>query len=162
MQMKKERLRLLLACGLLMSPIANTITAQSRMVVTTNGGSTFEFFVYDNPKMTYYGNVLSIANDLGASMTVEAADVKTFKFYPSYDTETGISHTATGTRGRLASMMSGLEPGTAVEVHTLGALKVQTVTVGTEGTAEIDFGSLPEGIYVVKTGKGTFKVANKK
>lgn len=160
--MKKERLRLLLACGLLMSPIAITCKAESRMVVTTNGGSTFEFFVYDNPKMTYHDNVLSIANDLGASMTVEAAEVKTFKFYPSYDTETGIGHIATGTRGRQASMMSGLEPGSAVDVHTLGAQKVLTVTVGSEGTAVIDFGSLPDGVYVVKTGKGTFKVANKK
>ena len=80
---KKKMIRLLLACGLLMSPVIAQADNEPKMVVTTVEGSSYEFFIADNPTIQYKENLLVCQNDKGLSVSVEAANVKSFKFFPS-------------------------------------------------------------------------------
>lgn len=87
---KKKMIRLLLACGLLMSPVIAQADNEPKMVVTTVEGSSYEFFIADNPTIHYKENLLVCQNDKGLSVSVEAANVKSFKFFPS-ESDTGIN-----------------------------------------------------------------------
>ena len=148
---KKELLKLLLASGLMMSPLLSFATAEPKVVVETTTGSLYEFFIADNPRITYQDNLLVI-QDL--SVSVNAADVKTFKFYSSSDT--AIDGVEIG--GKFGSKMSGLKAGSSVSVFTADGKTIQKTTVGEDGNAEIDFSKMPKGVYVVKTEKGSIKI----
>ena len=151
---KKELLKLLLACGLMMSPLLGFANAEPKVVVETNAGSSYEFYISDNPRITYQDNLLVIKNEKDLSVSVDAADVKTFKFYSSDDT--AIDGVEIG--GNFGSRMSGLKAGSSVNVITIDGKTVQSTTVGKDGNAEIDFTQMPKGVYVVKTEKGSFKI----
>lgn len=151
---KKDLLRLLLACGLMMSPLLGHAYAEPKVVVSTTAGASYEFYISDNPQITYQDNLLVIKNDKALSVSIEAADVSEFKFYSS--DATAIEGVEAG-RG-IGSMMSGLTSGTKVNVIALDGKTVQSISVGNDGKAELDFNSLPKGVYVVKTPKGSFKI----
>ena len=151
---KKELLKLLLACGLMMSPLLGFANAEPKVVVETNAGSSYEFYISDNPRITYQDNLLVIKNEKDLSVSVEAADVKVFKFYSSDNT--AIDGVEIG--GNFGSRMSGLKAGSSVNVFTPDGKSVQRTTVGKDGNAEIDFTQMPKGVYVVKTEKGSFKI----
>lgn len=151
---KKEMLRLLLACGLMISPLLGHAYADPKFVVQTTTGASYEFYITDNPQIRYQNNSLVLTNDKGLSVTVEAADVKGFKFFPS--DETGIG--SIKDNASFGSMMSGLRVGSKVEVVSLSAKILQSSTVGNDGAAKIDFTPLPKGVYIIKTEKGSFKI----
>ena len=151
---KKELLKLLLASGLMMSPLLSFATAEPKVVVETTTGSLYEFYIADNPRITYQDNLLVIQNEKDLSVSVNAADVKTFKFYSSSDT--AIDGVEIG--GKFGSKMSGLKAGSSVSVFTADGKTIQKTTVGEDGNAEIDFSKMPKGVYVVKTEKGSIKI----
>ena len=141
---KKKMIRLLLACGLLMSPVIAQADNEPKMVVTTVEGSSYEFFIADNPTIQYKENLLVCQNDKGLSVSVEAANVKSFKFFPS-ESDTGIK-------------LSRLTAGSKVLVVSLDGKVVKSLKTNDSGTIDIDFTQLPHGIFVVKTEKGAFKI----
>lgn len=63
---KKKMLRVLLACGLLVSPAIAQAYNDPKMVVTTVAGTSYEFFIADNPTIQYKDNLLVCQNDKGA------------------------------------------------------------------------------------------------
>lgn len=93
-------------------------------------------------------------SDKDGSVSLEAADVKEFRFCSSDETGVG----AVKSDGRFGSMMSGLKAGSRVAVLSLDANTVQTVYAGSDGKVEINFGQLPDGVYIIKTEKGSFKI----
>lgn len=151
---KKRMLRLLFACGFMMSPLIAHAYAEPKVVVSTFAGSSFEFYISAKPRITYQDNLLVIVSDKDGSVSLEAADVKEFRFCSS--DETGVA--AVKSDGRFGSMMSGLKAGSRVAVLSLDANTVQTVYAGSDGKAEINFGQLPDGVYIIKTEKGSFKI----
>lgn len=151
---KKELLKLLLACGLMIAPLSGYAYADPKIVINTAAGSTFEFYIADNPRITYHDNLLVIENDKGVSVSVEASDVQGCNFFGSDDTAIN----AVETEGKFGSMMSGLKVGSRVNVFALDGKTIQTMPVGNDGKAEIDFNQLPKGVYVIKTEKGSFKI----
>lgn len=152
---KKKMIRLLLACGLLMSPVIAQADNEPKMVVTTIEGSSYEFFIADNPTIQYKENVLVCQNDKGLSISVEAANVKSFKFFSS-DDDTGINQVSFSSS--FGSKLSGLTTGSNVLVVSLDGKIVKNLKVKDFGTTDIDFTQLPHGIFVVKTEKGSFKI----
>ena len=145
---KKKMIRLLLACGLLMSPVIAQADNEPKMVVTTVEGSSYEFFIADNPTIQYKKNLLVCQNNKGLSVSVEAANVKSFKFFPS-ESDTGINQVSFSSS--FGSKLSGLTAGSKV-------LVVKSLKANDSGTIDIDFTQLPHGIFVVKTEKGAFKI----
>lgn len=152
---KKKMLRVLLACGLLVSPAIAQAYNDPKMVVTTVAGTSYEFFIADNPTIQYKDNLLVCQNDKGLSISVEAADVKSFKFYSS-DEATGVGHVSLS--GDFGSKLSGLKPGAKVLVTSLDGKMVKSLNANESGIVDIDFNQLPQGILVVKTEKGSFKI----
>lgn len=151
---KKELLKLLLACGLMMAPLLCHAYTEPKVVINTSAGSSFEFYIADNPRITYQNNWLMIENDKGVTVSVEAADVAGFNFLPSDDTAIDDVRA----EGRFGSMMSGLNAGSTVSVFALDGKTIQTMSAGSDGKAEIDFNQLPKGVYIIKTDKGSFKI----
>ena len=145
---KKKMIRLLLACGLLMSPVIAQANNEPKMVVTTVEGSSYEFFIADNPTIQYKENLLVCQNDKGLSVSVEAANVKSFKFFPS-ESDTGINQVSFSSS--FGSKLSGLTAGSKVLVVSLDGKVVKSLKANDSGTIDIDFTQLPHGIFVVKT-----------
>lgn len=152
---KKKMIRLLLACGLLMSPVIAQADNEPKMVVTTVEGTSYEFFIADNPTIQYKENLLVCQNDKGLSVSVEAANVKSFKFFPS-ESDTGINQVSFSSS--FGSKLSGLTAGSKVLVVSLDGKVVKSLKANDSGTIDIDFTQLPHGIFVVKTEKGSFKI----
>lgn len=146
---------MLLACGLLVSPVVAHAYNDPKMVVTTNAGESYEFFISDNPSIKYQDNLLVCKNDKGLSVSVEAANVKTFKFYSS-DDDTGIGQVELPSV--FGSKLSGLQAGSRVDIVTLDAKVVKSLKANTDGTVDINFGELPNGVLIIKTQKGSFKI----
>lgn len=146
--------KLLLACGMMMSPLLGFAFSEPKVVVETTAGSAYEFYIADNPRISYQDNLLVIQNDKGLTVSVEAAEVKSFRFYSSDVTAIkGIEM-----NGQFGSKLTGLKAGSDVKVYAIDGKSIQSTTVGNEGNAEIDFSQLPTGIYVIKTEKGSFKI----
>lgn len=152
---KKRMIRLLLACGLLMSPILGYAANEPKLVINTAAGATYEFFIADNPKMTFQDNVLVCQNDKGLKISVEATEVRTFNFTPSSE-ETGIDQVSISSK--FGSILSGLKAGSKVTVATLDGKVVKSLNVSETGSVELDFNQMPHGILVIKTEKGTLKI----
>lgn len=152
---KKRMIRLLLACGLLMSPILGYAASEPKLVINTTAGATYEFFIADNPKMTYQNNVLVCQNDKGLKISVEATEVRAFNFTPS-NAETGIDQVTIS--GKFGSLLSGLKAGSKVVIASLDGKIVKTLNASEAGTVELDFNQLPHGILVIKTEKGSLKI----
>ena len=146
---------MLLACGLLVSPVVAHAYSDPKMVVTTNAGESYEFFISDNPSIKYQDNLLVCMNAKGLSVSVEAANVKTFKFYSSDDI-TGIGQVELP--NVFGSKLSGLEAGSRVDIVTLDAKVVKNLKANTDGTVDINLGELPNGVFIIKTQKGSFKI----
>lgn len=147
-------LKLLLACGMMMSPLLGFAFSEPKVVVETTAGSAYEFYIADNPRISYQDNLLVIQNDKGLTVSVEAAEVKSFRFYSSdVSAIKGIER-----NGQFGSKLTGLKSGSNVKVFDIDGKSIQSTTVGNEGNAEIDFSQLPTGIFVVKTEKGSFKI----
>ena len=94
-------------------------------------------------------------NDKGLSVSVEAANVKTFKFYSS-DDDTGIGQVELPSV--FGSKLSGLQAGSRVDIVTLDAKVVKSLKANTDGTVDINFSELPNGVLIIKTQKGSFKI----
>lgn len=146
---------MLLACGLLVSPVVAHAYSDPKMVVTTKAGESYEFFISDNPSIKYQYNLLVCKNDKGLSVSVEAANVKTFKFYSS-DDDTGIGQVELPSV--FGSKLSGLQAGSRVDIVTLDAKVVKSLKANTDGTVDINLSELPNGVLIIKTQKGSFKI----
>ena len=157
--MKKNRIfRLLLLCGLLLFPASGFALGEPAIVVKTAQGATMEFFLADNPVITFQDNVLTVKDNKGSLLSVDASEVGDMTF--STSETTGIEEVAMPDT-QFGARLSGLLQGTTVEVYSTNGALQHSVNVGTQGTACIDFATLPSGVYVVKTSKGSFKITNK-
>ena len=156
-QKRKVLQKLFLACGLMMAPLMAYGNSEPKLVVCTNSGGVYEFFLADNPTITYQDNLLVVANEKGLAVSVNAEEVANFDFVPS-STDDPTSVDAANLSGRFHSLFSGMPDGSRVEVLTLDGKIIENITVGADGKAQTDFTSLPKGIYVVKTAKGSFKI----
>lgn len=143
-------LRLLLACGLMISPLLGRANSVSRFVLSVTSGAKYEFFISNAPEILYQDNQLNISDNKNLTVAVNAADVSGFEFFPS---EAGVEFVE-----MKGSLLSGLSAGSVVQIVSIDAKSIQTVTVGDDGKAEIDFTRLPFGVYVVTTEKGSFKI----
>lgn len=129
---------------------------EPKIIVNTTQGATYEFFLADNPTLSYQDNLLVCQNEKGLSISVEAANVKSFDFIPSEEQETGIGQITI--RNDFSSKLSGLRAGSKVEIFSLDAQLIKSLKVLEDGTLHIDFSQLPHGVFIVKTEKSSLKI----
>lgn len=151
--MKKNRfIRLLIAVGLMALPLMANAD-NTRFIITTKDGTVAEFYLDDDPLITYQNNLL-VAVSRKHEISVNAADVASFVF-SSESVNVGIEGLQS------TSTLNGLVPGTAVQVFAIDGKLITNTTVSEEGKVDINFNNLPEGIFVIKTAKTSFKIMNK-
>lgn len=149
--MKKFLLSRILLVGALMLLGYSAVRAeQACMVITTNSGITAKFLVADEPVITYQDNLLVIKAG-SDELSTEAADVKSFEFFPG-DTS-GVDSVAID-----GSTLSGLLPGTPVEVYTFDGQHVASFKADDSKSVSIDLGSLAPGFYILRTPSASFKI----
>lgn len=155
--MKNKIIKLLFSVGLLLFPhVADA--GEARIVISTKGGVVAEFYLADDPVITYQDNLLVVKSSK-SEVSVAAEDVAAFDFEPSSG-DTGIDDVFSG-NGAGGSRLSGLQPGSKVQVYNVEGRLVKTITVSADGKAELDMDALPGGVYIVKTQKTSFKITNK-
>lgn len=150
--MKKNRfIRLLMAVGLMVLPLMANAD-DTRFIITTKDGTVAEFYLDDDPLITYQDNLL-VAVSSKQEISVSAEEVVSFVFSSE---PSGIKNLQ-GT-----SSFNGLVPGTAVQVFTIDGKLITNTKVSEDGKVDINFNNLPEGIFVIRTAKTSFKIMNKK
>lgn len=120
------------------------------MVITTKSGTVAEFLIADTPEITYQNNLLKVVGG-GSEISVEAQDVSSFDFIGSDSSDVdGISVDGPN--------LSGLLPGTLVEVYTFEGQKVASFNADESGSVFVGMGDLAPGFYIVRTPGATFKI----
>ena len=148
--MKKNLLfRILLVGVMLLLGYSAVRAEQACMIITTNSGITAQFLIADFPVITYQDNLLVVkgGND---EISVEAADVYSFEF-----TTGGSSVDQVTVDG---SVLSGLQPGTPVEVYTFDGQHVASFKADDSSSVNLDLQSLAPGFYIISTPSSSFKI----
>lgn len=119
------------------------------------------FFFDQKPEMTFSGANVEI-NSTAETVMYPMNDVMQIYFD---QTVTGIGKTALGEMsfrfadGQLS--IEGLSPATAITVYSAGGAVCLQGKADANGRAELSTGTLSRGVYVVKTGKVTYKIVKK-
>ena len=160
---KRTIIKMLMACGFLLSPMATMTTRaadnNTAAGITINvSGTIYEFYLSDNPVITFHDNVLVVKSDKADAISVDAKDVGAFTFSPSIPTD--INQVPQNPSLAFGSKVKGLSPGSRVVVVTIDGKVVLSQVADENGDAMVDFNSLPAGVLVLKTEKGAIKIMN--
>lgn len=153
----KKAIKILLTAGLICCPLMAD-AEEARIIISTKDGTVAEFYLVDDPVITYQDNLLVVRSNK-REISVEAEQLQSFDFKPSETTGIDATMTDYNTEG---SSLSGLPAGSKVQIFNTGGRLIRTSTVSADGKAIVDIDSLPEGVYIIKTSKSSFKVTNKK
>ena len=123
--------------------------------------SSVSFALADEPKMTYEEDVLSFYT-IGEIFQIPVADIQEWSFS---DVSTKIVETEVSkpiiTPGK--AYLKNLKPNSCAEIYNAKGERMLTETVNSDGEAILEFGTLPHGVYVIKTVAYTIKmIINKK
>ena len=154
---KRTIIKILMACGFLLSPLTSWAEQQAKITINISG-TLYEFYLEDKPVITFQNNVLEIKSDKNTGVTVDAKDIGDFNFVHS--STTGIENIEMNPNATFGSKISGLTPGSKVIVATADGKVIMSQNVSENGKAEVDFTHLPAGILVLKTEKGAIKIKN--
>lgn len=122
---------------------------EARLIITTKGGTVAEFLIADSPVITYQDNLLQVKGG-DMEISVEADEVGSFDFVPS---ESGVDEIYVG-----GSQLSGLKPGTPVEVYTFDGKLAGTFKADDSQSVKINISELAPGYYIVRTPETSFKI----
>ena len=137
------------------------------LVVELIDGEASSFALEDAPHLTFAnGEVVVKSNESSVSFSLDG--VKNYHFVTKTvslgieritTTPSANEPTQAFTNGK--ATFSGLKAGATIAVYTIDGRAVKTVKAAEDGSAEIDLGSLPTGIYIVRTPAKSFKVYQK-
>ncbi len=148
--MKKNLLkRFFAAVGILLLGVAAVWANEARLIITTKGGTVAEFLIADSPVITYQDNLLEVKGG-NMEISVEADEVGSFDFIPS---ESGVDEIYVGD-----SQLSGLKPGTPVEVYTFDGKLTSRFKADDSQTVKLNLSDLEPGFYIIRTPETSFKI----
>lgn len=148
--MKKNLLkRSIAAVAMLLIGVSAVRAEEARLIITTKGGTVAEFLIADSPVITYQDNLLQVKGG-DMEISVEADEVGSFDFVPS---ESGVDEIYVG-----GSQLSGLKPGTPVEVYTFDGKLAGTFKADDSQSVKINISELAPGYYIVRTPETSFKI----
>lgn len=128
------------------------------MVVKTNGGETVNFYFDQKPEMTFSGENVEIT---AASNKVLYAMSEVAQIY--FDEGTGIEDTETVSDIRFyfagdLLRAEGLEPESLIGIYSVGGVLMVNAQADENGAASISTEAFPQGIYIVRTNKISYKI----
>lgn len=147
------RNRALAVIAMLLLAISAVRAEQARLVISTKSGETAVFPIADTPTITFQDNLLQVVGG-GQEISVEADDVAGFDFFPSEGSGVD-SITVDG------SQLSGLQPGTPVDVYTFDGQHVASFKADNSGSVLVNMGDLAPGYYIIRTPNTSFKIKQK-
>ncbi len=149
--MKKNSLiRAFSVVAMLLLGVSAVLAEQARMVIITKTGIEAQFPLDESPVITYQDNVL-VVETMRMEISVPAEDVKSFDFIPSNGT--GVDEIKVE-----GSTLSGLLPGTPVDVYTIEGQHVASFKADESTTVTLQLSDLAPGYYIVRTPNNSFKI----
>lgn len=157
----KKILTILLLGTLLATPVGmRAADKKNALIVLTKDMVQHQFLLTDKPTVTFEGKNLKVKASK-TSATFALTDVIRFT-YKKVD-PTGIDEPVTDPTelsfedGVL--VISNIKAGTVVSVYTLDGKPIQQMKPARTGTYRLNLSLLPSGVYVVKAGTITYKIA---
>lgn len=125
------------------------LAEEAKLVITTVTGWVATFPLADDPIITFQDNVLEVKGN-NLALTVDADQVGSFDFIPS---GAGVGEINVGD-----SQLSGLKPGTPVEVYTFDGKLAGTFKADDTQTVKLNLSDLAPGFYIIRTPETSFKI----
>ncbi len=163
METKRKKLITLLVLLFMLIPVstkaANPVIT---LVVLTKDKAEHYFALTDKPKVTFSGKKLKVTcSKASASATFTLADVVRFT-YKKLD-PTGIDELVEDPASLNFEdgvlVISNLKANASVGVYTLDGKPVKQLHAARTGTFRLSLSELPSGVYIVKAGTITYKIA---
>ncbi len=149
--MKKNLLIQALALlGAIWLGCSSAMADEAKLVITTITGWRATFPLADDPVITFQDNVLEVSGK-NLVLTVDADQVWTFDFIPS--SGAGVDEINVGD-----SQLSGLKPGTPVEVYTFDGKLAGAFKADDSQTVNVKLSELAPGFYIIRTPETSFKI----
>lgn len=159
---KKRNIALLVFLLMLVPSSMRAADPVMTLIVLTKDKAEHHFALSNKPKVTFEGKSLKVTcSKASASATFNLADVIRFT-YKKVD-PTGIDEliedptTLNFDDGVL--VISNLKANATVGVYTLDGKPVKQLKAAHTGTFRLNLSELPSGVYVVKAGTITYKIA---
>lgn len=158
--MKKILIILLLATFLATPVGIRAADKKNALIVLTKDKALHQFLLSDKPTVTFEGNNLKVKVSKNTA-TFALTDVIRFN-YKKVD-PTGIDEpvaepTELGFEDGVL-VISNIKAGTIVSVFTLDGKPIRQMKPARTGTYRLNLSQLPSGVYVVKAGTITYKIA---
>lgn len=132
------------------------------LVVLTKDKAEHRFALSDKPKVTFEGKNLKVTcSKASASATFTLTDVVrfTYKKVDSTGVDELVDDPATMDFDNGVLVISNLKANATVSVYTLDGKPVRQLKAARTGTFRLNLSELPSGVYVVKAGTITYKIA---
>ncbi len=170
----KKLPNIIVAAALMMLPLAanaqttteTTYVDVQYLILTDTAGVSHKFALADEPEIKFRdGNIIVTSN--ADTLSTALAGITNYKV-ESQKAPTGIKTLPSGNTESdepafsfANATVSGLKAGTRVSVYSINGSLVSTVTAGQDGAANLNLGSLPKGIYILRTPTKSFKIVNR-
>lgn len=158
--MKKNLTILLLASFLAMPVGIRAADKKNALVVLTKDKAQHQFLLTDKPNVTFEGKNLKVKVAKNTA-TFALTDVIRFTYKKVDPTgiDESVAEPAELSFDDGILVISNIKAGTVVSVYTLDGKPVQQMKPARTGTYRLNLSQLPSGVYVVKAGTITYKIA---
>ena len=163
---RKNLFRKLFFFSLMLVPCSVLADAVQYLVVTEKGGQETTFALAEKPVVTMQEGMMRVE---ASSTTFEKALEEIAKYsFSETGNDNGIGETKATNAGKAVNMaagtvsFAGLTAGSKVVVFTTDGKVVGSATASTDGTAMLDLNGLGNGVFVVTTEGGSYKVSVRK
>ena len=158
--MKKILPILLLATFLAMPVGIRAADKKNALVVLTKDKAQHQFLLTDKPNVTFEGKNLKVKVAKNTA-TFALTDVIRFTYKKVDPTgiDEPVAEPAELSFDDGILVISNIKAGTVVSVYTLDGQPVQQMKPARTGTYRLNLSQLPSGVYVVKAGTITYKIA---
>ena len=129
------------------------------MNLTVNKASV-SFALAEKPVVTYTNDELTVTT-AREKVSVKMAELQEWTFS---DVPTAIERTQFAEPQLLQGkvLLGQLKPGSKAELYNYKGEVVRSAVVSSEGEVQLEYGSLPSGVYLIKTVAYTIKIRNNK
>ncbi|MBR5038608.1 MAG: T9SS type A sorting domain-containing protein [Prevotella sp.] len=161
MKTRRKKTIILLVFLLMLIPVSvKAASAVNTLIVLTKDHVEHRFALTDKPKVTFEGKNLKVKGSK-TSATFALSDVVRFT-YKKID-PTGVDELKDEQTGLNFEdgvlVITNLKANSSVGVYTLDGKPVQQLKAVRTGTFRLSLSQLPSGVYVVKAGTITYKIA---
>ena len=150
----KSRLLLILLSVVTLSAYAD----DARIVIKQKSGNETVLALASNPVITFSGDDMVITSSLN-TISIPLADVDSYTFNDGTTAIRPLVDAPQYVNGHV--IFSGLAKGAEVSIYTFDGRIVRRQSADATGYADVSLGSLPKGVYVVRTPNNSIKITNK-